>query len=68
VTMNEAHRSLESALLAAARNTRSRSFSSGRRTVRRRTFTWCRRTAFSSWSCATLPRPVSTPTRRASTK
>jgi hypothetical protein len=35
VTMNEAHRSRDSARLAAARSARSRSFSSGRRTVRR---------------------------------
>ncbi len=42
--------------------------SSGRWTERRRTFTWWRRTAFSSWSCDMLPRPVSTPTRRTSTR
>jgi hypothetical protein len=36
--MNEIHRSRESVLLAAARKARSRSRSSGRRTVRRRTF------------------------------
>ncbi len=34
LTMNEAHRSRESVLLAAARNARSRSRSSGRRTER----------------------------------
>lgn len=38
----------ESARLAAAKNARSRSLSSGRRTVRRSTFTWWRSTAFSS--------------------
>ncbi len=68
MTMNEAHRSLEKARLAAARNARSRSLSSGRRTVRLSTLTWWRSTAFSSWSCDTLPRPVSTPTRRRNTK
>jgi hypothetical protein len=40
VTMNEAQRSRESALLADARNARSRSLSSGRRTERRSTLTW----------------------------
>lgn len=68
MTMNEAQRSRDSALLAAARNTRSWSLSSGRLTVRRRTLTWWRRTVFSSWSCDTLPRPVSRPTRRTSKK
>lgn len=41
---------------------------SGRRTVRRRTFTRWRRTAFSSWSWDMLPRPVNTPIARTSTK
>jgi hypothetical protein len=46
--MKEPQRSRERALLAAARNARSLSRSSGRRTVRLSTFTWWRRTAFSS--------------------
>jgi hypothetical protein len=64
VTMNEAHRSRESTRLAAARNARSQSRSSGRRTVRLSTRTWWRSTAFSSWSCDTVVSPVSNPTRR----
>jgi hypothetical protein len=68
VTMNEAQPSRGSALLAAARNARSWSLSSGRLTVRRRTLTWWRRTAFSSWSSDTLPRAVNRPTRRTSKK
>jgi hypothetical protein len=67
VTMNEAHRSRESGVLrAAARNARSRSRSSGRRTVRRRTC-WWRRTAFSTSSRRTvrpLPRGTIRRTRR----
>ena len=51
-----------------ARNARSPSCSSWRRTERRRTFTWWRRTAFSSWSWDALPRPVSAPITRTSTK
>jgi hypothetical protein len=66
--MNEAPRSRERARLAAASKARSRSLSSGGRTDRRSTLTWWRRTAFSSWSCDSLPRPVSTPTRRTSMK
>jgi hypothetical protein len=42
--MNEAHRSRENVLLAAARNARSRSRSSGQRTERLSTFTRWRRT------------------------
>ena len=68
MTMNEAHRSRDSARLAAARNARSRSFSSGRRTVRRSTLTCWRRAAFSSWSYEMLPLSVSTPSRRTSTR
>jgi hypothetical protein len=64
VTMNEAHRSRESARLAAAKNARSRSRSSGRWTVRLSTRTSWRSTGVLELELRHARPSVRNPTRR----
>lgn len=66
LTMNDDHRSLGIARLAAASRTRSRRWSRGRFTCRCSTFTWCRstRSSISRPSSRRRPVPRTRPTRQ----